>query len=246
MRGQMVLGSIVTLGLSVIIITSCQSKNPITSTSPILEEPTTPSSLFSASAKTNPIEEVVIEANLSLAEIHSLPGDFVERAAIAGWQKTPAGFRKTILLSEALAQDVNRKIIRLEGIGKRGLQVGSLQLSFREGGQREGRPVYQLLIPFKDRGHCPLHKIQAQATQAASNAMEDGRCLDYNGWWTDGGNYPKDDWRAYRNFVMSDCDRALVFCVFDHVVGGCVANHGHSCSRFIGHDSFYHKHDFPW
>ena len=75
----------------------------------------------------------------------------------------------------------------------------------------------------------------------------DGRCLDYNGWWSDGGNYGKTDWRAYRNFVMSDCDRAFFSgCWRDHYSGGCWAVHGSGgCSRVIGHSSDYHKHNFP-
>ncbi len=72
-----------------------------------------------------------------------------------------------------------------------------------------------------------------------------GRCMDYNGPFSDGGNYPKSHWRAYTNFIGSDCDIALLYgyCYLDHYVGGCEENHGQLCSSLIGHNPDYHVHD---
>lgn len=72
------------------------------------------------------------------------------------------------------------------------------------------------------------------------------RCMDYNGPMSNGKNYAAHDPRAWVNFVCSDCDLAgagrCVSCWNDHRVGGCQANHGKVCSKYIGHSSSYHKH----
>ncbi|RAS76665.1 hypothetical protein [Priestia endophytica] len=70
-------------------------------------------------------------------------------------------------------------------------------------------------------------------------------CNRFNGPSSDGYHYPKTNWRAYRNFVGSDCDWALAIrCVKDYTSntwcngsGGAAA-----CSGKIGHSKKYHKH----
>jgi len=89
---------------------------------------------------------------------------------------------------------------------------------------------------------------EPKSNVAARNPMN-GRCLDYNGWWTDGQNYERDSWRhtwlAFRNFLGSDCDYAMYRghnCWRDHS-SSCWSVHGSGgCSRLIGHSSDYHRH----
>lgn len=106
---------------------------------------------------------------------------------------------------------------------------------------RSATATLGLEVPFLD---CCFRNSPARGSVSARNAM-DGRCLDYNGVWTDGGNYPRSDWRAFRNFVGSDCDLAFfrAGCWRDHFSGGCWAVHGAGgCSAKIGHAWSYHRH----
>lgn len=47
---------------------------------------------------------------------------------------------------------------------------------------------------------------------------DEPRCIDYNGKFSDGVNYPKSDWRALRNFIGSDCYEAVKrgYCLMEH------------------------------
>lgn len=86
---------------------------------------------------------------------------------------------------------------------------------------------------------------KASYNNPQSEPME--RCMDYNGPMSDGVNYPKTDWRAFRNFVGSDCYLTfcvLPICLLDHLVGGCQKAHIVLCSTFIGHSHYYHQHSW--
>lgn len=80
----------------------------------------------------------------------------------------------------------------------------------------------------------------------SSEPMDPERCLDYNGTNTDGNNYPRSDWRAWRNFVGSDCDIALGqgYCWSEYITKkSCWETHGERiCSKLIGHSTSYHTH----
>jgi len=88
------------------------------------------------------------------------------------------------------------------------------------------------------------HKEKKSNHPTLSGYKEMGRCMDYNGDFSDGGNYGKKDWRAYRNFVGSDCFYALDwgYCSSEHWTGGCYATHGRSCSAILGCPDGYHTH----
>lgn len=88
------------------------------------------------------------------------------------------------------------------------------------------------------------HKEKKGNHPTLSGYKEMGRCMDYNGYASDGGNYPKNNPKSYTNFVGSDCYFALRRgnCYIDHYMGGCYANHGVSCSSLIGCPSNYHMH----
>ena len=76
-------------------------------------------------------------------------------------------------------------------------------------------------------------------------------CNRFNGGASDNVHYPKDDWRAYVNFVGSDCQQAITdntyyaaLCAKDYTdekwcngIGIAAA-----CSSLIGHKTTYHKH----
>ncbi|TXH66980.1 MAG: hypothetical protein E6Q83_19035 [Thiothrix sp.] len=87
-----------------------------------------------------------------------------------------------------------------------------------------------------------------KGTQTSGVRKTMGRCMDYNGYLSDGGNYPVSDWRSSRNFIGSDCDIAMArgYCWSEHIVrGGCYKTHnGRSCSYLIGHSDDYHQHTF--
>ncbi|TXI15995.1 MAG: hypothetical protein E6Q66_00565 [Pedobacter sp.] len=89
------------------------------------------------------------------------------------------------------------------------------------------------------------HKEESKGHATTSGYKDMGRCMDYNGYSSDGGNYPKNNPKSYTNFVGSDCYFALKRgnCYLDHYRGGCYANHGgQSYSSLIGCPSYYHTH----
>jgi hypothetical protein len=70
-------------------------------------------------------------------------------------------------------------------------------------------------------------------------------CNRWNGPHTDDYHYPKTNWKALRNFVGSDCDRALAArCLKDYTSNTwCNGSGGPAaCSGKIGHSKRYHKH----
>ncbi|WP_288966669.1 hypothetical protein [uncultured Porphyromonas sp.] len=64
------------------------------------------------------------------------------------------------------------------------------------------------------------------------------RCIDYNGKWGDGENYPRNDPRALKNFIGSDCYKAVRMghCLMEHISSekSCYSAHGGKiCSEFL-------------
>lgn len=89
------------------------------------------------------------------------------------------------------------------------------------------------------------HKEKKGNHPTLSGYKQMGRCLDYNGDFSDGGNYPRSDWRAWQNFIGSDCSYAvnILYCLTEQWTGGCYATHGgRSCSEILGCPDSYHKH----
>lgn len=89
------------------------------------------------------------------------------------------------------------------------------------------------------------HKEESKGHATTSGYKDMGRCMDYNGQFTDGKNYPKNHWRAYTNFIGSDCDIAVSrgYCLLDHYNGGCAVSHGgRTCSSILGCPEGYHMH----
>jgi hypothetical protein len=112
-------------------------------------------------------------------------------------------------------------------------------------GERAGRRVLRIDQAWGEPADCCSTGATGLFVVPKGDPMDDARCLDYNGTNTDGVNYPKSDYRAFVNFVGSDCDIALGQgnCFLDHVNGGCFANHDKKlCSALIGHPSTYHTH----
>lgn len=137
------------------------------------------------------------------------------------------------------------------------LPAGSVEVLSAESGERkDSAPRLNLTVNFEFRSwREQMHKSHGSWKQAGEhhhaqtssngNPM-DVRCLDYNGPFSDGGNYPKTHWRAFMNFVGSDCDLSFIscgaLCAKDHMVGGCATNHKKLCSAIINHSTSYHKH----
>lgn len=221
---------------------------------------------------------IVAEARLTDAEVAQLPADFVAKAATAGWKRVPGGFEKagvtpalkitdgTHTASTDASGNFTLPAVQPHATSASpaaaGLRVvvGQTSLPLTEAAAPRSLPsspaggakVWTLQVPYDccagaTAGNSCCAGGKPMAVMPRGEPM-DGRCLDYNGWWSDGGNYGKTDWRAYRNFVMSDCDRAFFSagCWQDHYRGGCWAVHGQGgCSARIGHSSDYHKHNFP-
>lgn len=53
------------------------------------------------------------------------------------------------------------------------------------------------------------HSKEGKGIRTSGTRKEMGRCMDYNGKWSDGGNYRITDPRSARNFTDSDCDKAM-------------------------------------
>jgi len=187
-----------------------------------------------------------------------LPADFSEKVKKAGWEEVDGDFVTVGPLPDAEISDGSAMVrtdpdgyfdlrvfpadaeLAVVGAGKR------LPLAYADGStvsemlqKRNEVPVWSLELSIK--GCCPEPgKVHIQYDEA--------RCLDYNGWWSDGRNYPLSDLRAARNYIASDCDRVGLACWKEHagLISSCYANHGNKiCSTLIGHSEKYHKHNFP-
>ena len=89
------------------------------------------------------------------------------------------------------------------------------------------------------------HKEKKSNHPTLSGYKNMGRCLDYNGQFSDGGNYPHSDRRAWTNFVGSDCYYAMSwgYCWSELKNPGCYETHGgRSCSSILGCPDYYHTH----
>ena len=110
-------------------------------------------------------------------------------------------------------------------------------LSLRAEASRSGTDALEF------RTDVTVHMCCLEDETGDNRGPMDSRCLDYNGFFSDHGNYPLSDWRAFRNFIGSDCDRALSRCILDHLYsGGCMGRHG-GCSKYIGHSQSEHWHN---
>ena len=76
-------------------------------------------------------------------------------------------------------------------------------------------------------------------------------CNRFNGPASDNVHYPKSHWKAYTNFVGSDCQLAITFnkslgplCALDYTSNTWCNGYGRAaaCSAVIGHSRTYHKH----
>ena len=111
----------------------------------------------------------------------------------------------------------------------------------------ERRIVFESTIQDYLAKRMDCHKEKSGNAPTTSGYTEMARCPDYNGTFTDGKNYPKSDWRAYKNFLGSCCDQAINkgHCFLDHYNGGCAVSHGgRTCSYLIYHPEDYHIHDY--
>lgn len=213
---------------------------------------------------------VVSKAVLTDDEVAQLPSDFEEKAATEGWQRVSDGFERTIPasnvevtngsavavtdenghfgFSSATSSSSSSSSIQIIVDGEVVVEVhnSTVVSTTRSSGAR----IWTLDVP---ESCCSDADSGAECTGAMAatsrTPMDEGRCLDYNGWWSDGQNYSKSDWRAFRNLVGSDCSKAVfqgVKCWLDHFRGGCwKVNGSGGCSAAIGHSSSYHKHNFP-
>lgn len=202
---------------------------------------------------------VNVQFTLSDQEVANLPPGFIERAAAEGMTRTANGFVKTVPAARVAVSDGTHATTTDDN--------GYFTIP----GSTSGRSVNTLHI-VTDKQMVPLSQAISRATNgdnawtaevvyndcckgmgigadstsaAASRDIHDGRCLDYNGWYSDHHNYSLRDnpTGALKNFVGSDCFFALRFCVLDHLYnGGCMARHG-GCSRFIGHSQNEHWHN---
>lgn len=105
------------------------------------------------------------------------------------------------------------------------------------------------------KGHHNHEKHDGTSSDEASNGeigtMDYGdhdfgdwvHCNRFNGPASDGGHYPKTHWRAYANFVGSDCDLALLQSTKCYGHGYCnQSGPAAGCSTIIDHNRFYHPH----
>lgn len=198
-------------------------------------------------------------ADLSDADVALLPADFQEKAATIGWNRVLGGFEQTTPGLGVMVTDGQTTIItdkngyfrlpRSASTDHLRVVFGKTQLPLKRITSRSTETIgFGLTLPYT--GCCTTDSYDTISEQYGNRGAMSGRCLDYNGWWSDGRNYPLTDWRAYRNFVASDCNRAwAVFptCFGDRFLSGCWAVHGDGgCSRTIHHSWRYHKHNFPW
>ncbi len=96
-----------------------------------------------------------------------------------------------------------------------------------------------------------INSIMAKGYYDEYSEGDKVHCNRFNGPASDNVHYPKSHWKAYLNFVGSDCQLAITgdeilgnLCVLDYTddpwcngVGGPAA-----CSFVIGHSTTYHKH----
>lgn len=181
----------------------------------------------------------LVQATLPAEELARLPQGFEARAAELGWRRTPTGFEGTFPIPDAELLHHNAVVTESSGAAPKIRTAQGLMPLRAVRDPRTGRAIYQLVVPFGPEAECCV------GAAAAGDEPMEGRCLDYNGTYTDGKNYPKSDPRAFRNFIGSDCSIALSrgYCGGDHINGGCYKNHGGKlCSDLIGHSSSYHTH----
>lgn len=96
--------------------------------------------------------------------------------------------------------------------------------------------------------------IQSVSTKGYYDKYSEGdwvHCNRFNGPGSDGVHYPKTHWKAYVNFVGSDCQLAVTFnkyygklCALDYTSNKWCNGYGGpaACSGVIGHKKTYHKH----
>jgi hypothetical protein len=157
-------------------------------------------------------------------------------------------------LARSAREEFNRDprvVVEVEGVRVPAERVKVLRSASAAGEPLRADVVLTFNLRDTAPGMCHIdakdsrHKVQANAT---GSPMNDLRCLDYNGPFSDGGNYDKNTWRAFYNFMGSDCELALYkgYCWTEHFTGrGCSLTHGgKTCSVLIGHSPNYHKHKF--
>lgn len=90
------------------------------------------------------------------------------------------------------------------------------------------------------------HSAAPQAGPGPGDAI---RCLDYNGPYGNQVNYSHWYWRAWANYVGSDCDLAFfqAACYLDNTTPWGPCDGQRNCSAAIGHCFSYHRHtSFGW
>jgi hypothetical protein len=201
---------------------------------------------------------VVFHAGLPDDAVAKLPPDFVEKAAEAGWRRVDGGFEKRIVGANGTIS-AGAATVSTDGNGyftfpdtasksevRLDLSVGSAQITRTR--TRDARGVAEWNINA-DVLSCCSQGSEVRHASEPDRPEEGCHCLDYNGWFSDGKIYPYNDWRKYRNFVMSDCDRSpwyLACPIVDKIAGSCMKAHaGQICSVALGHSTQYHKHNYP-
>jgi hypothetical protein len=201
----------------------------------------------------------VLEVPLTPEDVAALPAGFAETAKTFGWIRTEKGFELVVPISRAVLLYAGREAPPSDSKGfipesavrpqPRGVLpslktlTGAVPLTPVKDAAT-AKTVYRLTQTFGGSSDC-CRKSGLQVPEAVRGDPMEGRCLDYNGTYTDGTNYPRSDQRAYKNFVGSDCNLAMLagHCFADHLNGGCYKNHGSKlCSDLIGHSSAYHTH----
>lgn len=194
---------------------------------------------------------------MTQAEMDSIPPEVMALAHEHGWYHVSGGMEQLGPGINLTVRSGNLRVVT-DGAGKFQLLGIEPHAAIKVFAGEQEITDLPLEVTWED-GRCTakLHYslVQKRAHQHHGSPQigpgpgDSIRCLDYNGPYGNQINYSHWYWRAWVNYVGSDCDLAFyqAACYLDNITPWGPCDGQHNCSATIGHCFGYHRHtSYGW